>query len=195
MSRLPKDNESGFTLVELMIAIVVSLVLMGIAVKMVIVQKRVFSVQEQISEMQQNVRMSMDMMVREIRMAGYDPKSFSFDGIQNTGTNTAIQIWSDIDGNGTITASSDEDVTFSLDTGDLQIERNGSGNPIAENITSLSFSYFDEDGITTAVLDDIRQVQIDITGRTEKMDATYPVNGGYRTFTLTSRVTPVNLGL
>jgi hypothetical protein len=46
---------------------------------------------------------------------------------------------------------------------------------------------------TSAENDDIRQIKITITARTAKPDPDYTANGGYRTYTLTSYLTPRNL--
>jgi type IV pilus assembly protein PilW len=191
-----KNNEQGFTMVELVIGLAISLILMGIAVKIFLVQQRAYNVQEQLSEMQQNIRAATDMIVRETKMAGYDPTDLGFDGIGNNSSATSIQILADLDGDG-LTTGTDEDITYSYDDVDLQIERNGAGNPIAENIQAFALTYFDADGadIGTSTPADIRQIKITITGRTAKVDPDRKrVDGiGYRYGTLTTRVTPENL--
>lgn len=190
MSYSFNNKEEGFTIIESLVSVAIGSLLIGIALSMFNVQRKTFSVEEQLSEMQQNVRSAMDMMVREIRMAGYDPTGIGFNGISNA-TSGTITILLDLPDNGTVTSSSDENVTYYYDAADLQIERNGPGNPIAENITALSFSYLDGNGTVTSTLNDIRQIQIAITGKTKKADPGY----GYRYGTITSSVTPKNLGL
>ena len=183
-----KNNDHGFTLVELVVGFVIALILTGVAVKMFIVQQKAHSVQEQLSEMHQNIRASMEMIVSEGKMAGYDPTGTGFDGVTYS-TATQFRILADLDGDGT-TTSTNEDVTYSLDTADNQIERNGAGNPIAENIVGLTFTFFDSSGSETTTSSSIRQIQIQITGRTSRKDIDL---GDYRYGTLTSSVTPKNL--
>ena len=65
---------NGFTLIELLIAMVVALVILGATYGIFISQNKEISNQDKIVEMQQNVRAAMDMMSREVRMAGYNPK-------------------------------------------------------------------------------------------------------------------------
>ncbi len=197
MSYSLKNNEQGFTMVELVVGLAISLILMGIAVKIFLVQQRAYNVQEQLSEMQQNIRAATDMIVRETKMAGYDPTDLGFIGIGNNSSATSIQILADLDGNG-LTTDPNEDITYSYDDVDLQIERNGAGNPIAENITGFTVLYFDATGppdIGTSTPADIRQIKISITGRTAKADPDLKrVDGvGYRYGTLTTFVTPENL--
>src|SRR3990170_4847219 len=63
----------GFSLVELMIAMAVGLVVLGAMYSVFTVQNKTFGNQEEIVAMQQNVRAGMDMVTREIMMAGYNP--------------------------------------------------------------------------------------------------------------------------
>ncbi len=192
MSELQKNYDGGFTIVELMVGSVISLIVLGIAFSMFNVQRKVFSVQEQRSEMQQNVRAAMDMMVREIRMAGYDPQNTGFVEIAaGTSTATSLQLSADLDGSGGIVGS--ETITYSYDDINDQIDRDigGGFQPFAENIASMSFSYFDAGDSVTATAADIRKIQIQITGRTANID---PRTGDFEFGTQTSFVFPKNLG-
>ncbi|MDO9567538.1 MAG: prepilin-type N-terminal cleavage/methylation domain-containing protein [Candidatus Desulfaltia sp.] len=191
---MSKNKESGFTLVELLIAMAIGLIILAALSSTFLMQRKIYDVQEQIVEMVQTARATMDMMTREIRMAGYDPAGATFDGIPyNAGQ---LQIRADLDGDGNITGQ--ENIIYIYDATDLQIDRNiGSGDqPFAENIQSFTFVYLKADGVTevttSAENGDIRQIKITITARTSKADADY---GGYRTHTLTSLITPRNLNL
>ena len=66
---IKKDN--GLTLIELLIALVVSGILIAALYRTVINQQKTYTVQEQVAETQQNLRVAIDQMTREIRMAGY----------------------------------------------------------------------------------------------------------------------------
>ncbi len=195
MSYTLKNNAQGFTLIEVVVGLAISLILMGVAVTIFNVQRKSYSMQEQVTEMQQNVRAAMDTMVREIRMAGYDPTGAGFVGI-GTNTTTLLQILADLDGNGTTTGTH-EDITYRYynandATYPRKIKRKTEGStfqPLAENIEECNFLYYDGNGIVTTIASSIRQIQITITGRTSKSDPNY----GYNYGTLTSRVTPINL--
>jgi type IV pilus assembly protein PilW len=194
----PKNNEQGFTMVELVVGLAISLILMGIAVKIFLVQQRAYNVQGQLSEMQQNIRAATDMIVRETKMAGYNPTGASFKGITYDTSQLRI-LKDDFDGDG-FTTSANEDITYSYDGTDSQIVRNtGSGNySVAENIEVFTFDYLNATGSSTTDTDAIRQIKITITGRTAKADPDLdrvdgPAAFGYRYGTLTTRVTPENL--
>jgi type IV pilus assembly protein PilW len=72
---LPSEKRKyhGFTLVELMITMAISGIVIAAIYSAYISQQRTYLAQEQVAEMQQNIRAAMDIMTREIRMAGYDP--------------------------------------------------------------------------------------------------------------------------
>ncbi len=193
-----ENNERGFTIVELLVGLAIGLILLGVAVKIFLVQQRAYSVQEQLSEMQQNIRAAMDMIVKESKMAGYNPTGASFNGI--TYDTSQLQILADLTGDGN-TDDPNESITYKYyDTVDypLQIKRkSGSGffQPLAENITVFTFSYLNADGVGTTTSTAIRQIEIKITGRTARTDPDLKrVDGeGYRYGTLTTHVTPENL--
>lgn len=67
------NNKSGFTLIEVLIAMFVSLVIMGGAYMFFNSQQRQTTIQTNVSDAQQTLRAAMDFMSRDIRMAGYNP--------------------------------------------------------------------------------------------------------------------------
>ena len=68
--RLISDRE-GFTIIELMVSLVLSFILIGAVYGTFTSQQKAYTVQDQVAEAQQNARMAMNMLVRDIRMAGY----------------------------------------------------------------------------------------------------------------------------
>jgi type IV pilus assembly protein PilW len=218
MQRLSKAGEQGFTLIELLIAMVISLIMIGAIARAFVSQRMTYAIQEQVTEMNQNARAAMDTMTREIRMAGFDPLGIlqKDDPSEAGGTpfvgipydSTQLEIVADIgDGSGgTGDGNTDdpyEDITYSYDSANLQIDRDTSalGNnpqPFAENIQVFTFAYLDEGGNATTDTAEIRQIEITITARTAKLDPNYShptYSDGYRRYTLTSVVTPINLAL
>ncbi|MBS3919042.1 MAG: prepilin-type N-terminal cleavage/methylation domain-containing protein [Deltaproteobacteria bacterium] len=63
-------NKRGLTLIELLVVLVISTILIAGIYRTFIHQQHTYTVQEQVVDMQQNVRMAINQMVREIRMAG-----------------------------------------------------------------------------------------------------------------------------
>ena len=190
---LPKNKESGFTLVELLIAMTIGLIILAALSSTFLMQRKAYDVQEQIVEMVQNSRAAMDIMSREIRMAGYDPTGLAGSTIVST-TSNSINFTLDItddaetgppDGD---TSDANENITYSLYTTN-SIQKLGRkstataiiNQPVAENIENLQIS---QSG---------NSINVSLTARTSKSDPDYSANSGYRTYTLTSFITPRNL--
>jgi prepilin-type N-terminal cleavage/methylation domain-containing protein len=70
--KAPKINKvKGLTLIELLIAMAISAILIAAIYRTFIGQQKTYTVQEQVADMQQNVRVAINKMMREIRMAGF----------------------------------------------------------------------------------------------------------------------------
>lgn len=166
-----KNLEAGFTLIEVMIALVIlGMVLAGV-IGMFVSTGGYHTSQELMVEVTQNVRAAKLMMVDEIRSAGCNPDDktrlgFLFDTADdslNTDANS-IHFTRDIDnGDGDQFYEPDgdaddpnEDVSYYrvdnagvvLNPGDNTLGRlvrntGGGGQPVAENIIDLQFRYYD----------------------------------------------------
>jgi prepilin-type N-terminal cleavage/methylation domain-containing protein len=63
-------NRNGVTLIELMVALVICGVVIGAIYRLFVAQTRAYTVQDQVAEVQQSVRGAMEILVRDLRMAG-----------------------------------------------------------------------------------------------------------------------------
>ena len=185
------DRMRGFSLLELIMAMAIGLIVLSTAYTIFAVQNKSLKNQEQIVEMQQNVRAAMDMVCRDVRMAGYNPARATFAGV--IVDSSQLEIKTDLDGDAAI--SSQEDIVYALDSSTLRIMRSAGGSPhtLAENIEGFTFQYLDAAGNVTAANANVRMIGVTIRGRTALPDPLYHVNGGYRTYTLTSKVIARNL--
>jgi len=196
----PKHQPPGFTLIELLVAMAISSIVLSAIVATFVVQRKSYVAQEQMSEMTQTARAAMDMIGREVRMAGYDPTRAGIVGIAYNASK--LQIKADLRGGGTNdlpdgdTNDPNENITYKYYDTTHQIKRKtgrGYFQPFAENIQAFTFAYLNSDGHITTTTADIRQIRITITARTSMPDPKYPGNNGYRTYTLVSLITPNNL--
>jgi len=71
MNYYNKNNECGFSLLEMLIAMTIGLIILTALSSTFLIQRTAYDAQEQIVDMVQNARVAMDMMTREIRMAGH----------------------------------------------------------------------------------------------------------------------------
>jgi type IV pilus assembly protein PilW len=191
-------NITGFTLTELIVAMGIGMVVLAAVTTTFMAQAKFYNAQEQINEMQQNARGALDVITRELKMAGYKPNGGTFDGV--TYSVSQLMIQADLDGNGGISTSSsaNEQITYAYDSTNKQITRKmgtGTVEVLADNITAFTFSYLNSSGATTTTSSSIRQVGISITAITAKPDPNYSSNSGYRTYQITATITPPNLGL
>jgi type IV pilus assembly protein PilW len=68
----PTSNKKGVTLIELLVALVIcGLVVAGIY-RVFVAQSKAYTVQDQVVEVQQNIRSAMELLLRDLRMAGFD---------------------------------------------------------------------------------------------------------------------------
>lgn len=185
-------EEKGFTLLELLIAVFVAGIVMGSVYSAYYSQQKSYVVQEQMAEMQQNLRSAMYMMTREIRMAGCNPlgsaDTAGFQSIANSNVSFSMDIkgpapGSPHDGD---TGDPDELIVYSLSdwngdgTNDLMRSTPPTGNaPIAENIDALNFVYLDANENVTADRLMVRSVQITLVARTGRSDPQFTNTTAY----------------
>ncbi len=196
--RQPKGmNDQGFSLIELMIAMTIMLVVMGAIYTTFQAQTRSWVAQQEIANMQQNLRAGMYYLERAIRMAGYDPKnSRAFGFVSNlpapyesngaTTDDDDIAFTIDNDEDRTVDINSNELVAFrrnptNNDLETLDVDSGGGWVAVAENISSLQFTYLNDQNVVTTNPLNIRVVQITMTAQSSRASVT-------STRTITSRV-------
>jgi len=122
MTRMNAPDNSGFTLVELMITLVISTILMASVYTVFLAQQRSATAQQDLAIIQQDLRAAMQILTRDIRMAGFDPtstKNFGFvrtDTFTNEGaltenvntTNLGLACTSDLDGDGVLDTTAED---------------------------------------------------------------------------------------
>ena len=194
------NRENGFSLIELLFAVGIFMVVLAAIASVFVSQRKSYDVQEQVAEMTQGARSTMDMLSTEIRLAGYRLPDADFGMPYST---SQLQLFADLNADGD-TLDPNENIIYTYDGTNLRINRKDFNTedvayPFAENIDGFSFKYFEGDGVTevtnTTDNGNIRQIEIEIVARTSKPDPEYLTNSGHRIYTLTSRITPINLGL
>lgn len=142
-------NEDGVTLLEIMVYMVISGMMLGAAVMMFTGQNNTYNKQDIIAETQQNIRAAMQMMVPEIRYAGFDPAGKGVNGfITATSTSLSFDYWKDTDEDGDYDDETDiQTIVYDLydaysdGTTDIGRSVGGSKRALAENINLLTFEY------------------------------------------------------
>ena len=205
-----RNGSSGFTLIEILVGLAIFSLIITLLVSSKIRQTNQGVTRQQAVEMQQTVRSVILLMTNEIRQAGYNPHYKDYrPGISSANASalrfTLVASNDSVDNNGDGTVDEDgefETIAYGLQDADgdgdtdITIDYNGSGAQlVAENISSLNFSYFDETGAALAlpVADpgEIRSIGISVTVTT---DINQLARSSDNTRTLSTVVFPRNLG-
>src|SRR5206468_12302650 len=99
-------DQSGFSLIELMVAMSIFLLILVGVFQVFDPSSRAYSTSERKLDVQQNARVAMDVMSRQIRMAGYFPENIDADNTNDlsnsiqVATESALSIAGDLDGTG-----------------------------------------------------------------------------------------------
>lgn len=168
----------GFTLIEMLIALCILSIVSGVAYGIFASLSKSFTTQDVTAKTQQNLRIGIDFMARDIRMAGLDPLDTANAGII-TATPTAIRFTADKNMDGDV-GDSAEDVTYQLNGKTLQLIDDQGTTTLNENISDFEFIYFDTDGAATTVVENVRSVGITLTATTPAGSAA-PVERTYNT--------------
>lgn len=182
-----KRADSGFTLIEILVALALTGIVLTAIYTAFQSQHKTYITQESVAEMQQNLRAAMFLMVREIRMAGYDPRGTAGAGIDSASSATSISFTEDFRGtdvddppDGDI-GDPNEDITYALTAGNLT-RASGGGAPsvVAENISAINFFYLDATGTTQVAPENARAVEITLVAQTNRSDPDYTNTFVYR---------------
>ena len=150
----PFNRQAGFSFVEIMIAVLISTIVL-FAIYLVYASNLTTAAWgNKKVELQQNARVALDMMEREIRMAGYDPQNTGAAAIQSTPLNASDLIFTaDVDGDNVT-----EKVQYTFNAASQTITRslwrwNGTGwtsistnEVVADGVSSLAPSHINCDG-------------------------------------------------
>jgi len=156
-----RQNENGFTLIELVMVIILSGIMVAVSMRMLAVGFSAYLKGSNAVSAEQQAHLALERMARDIR-AVRSPADIS--------TATASQL--------TFTDFTGNSIAYSLSSTNLT---RGS-QILAGGISSLTFSYYDLNGNTTATLTAIRYIGISLN-----------VTQGGSNFTISTAVYPENL--
>ncbi|MGD9369212.1 MAG: prepilin-type N-terminal cleavage/methylation domain-containing protein [Desulfobacteraceae bacterium] len=163
-------NSSGFTLVELMVALATATIFILATLTISDMSMQTYRAQERVSDAQQGVRAALNLMVRDIRMAGYDPMALSNGPTAGIGilaaTDTKLQFSADLNAD-QVDSGGTENLTYFYDAANKRLRQKEGGKAypqtFIENVSALKFSYLDAGGEPAAGLDDIVTVVVTLT--------------------------------
>jgi len=149
-----KLNEQGVTLIELLVAFVICAIIVAAVYRLFVAQTRAYTVQDQVGEVQQNVRNAMELIVRDIRMTGFDDDPMIVGGVPIDihppnppiiPADHSIDLFYEHDG-------AIRRVTYSVNAGQLvrnqvpaDVGATPGGDPILDNVTEFTITYSIDD--------------------------------------------------
>lgn len=163
-------EERGFSLIELMIAMVISIFVIAAIYTLFRSSSEVFVSQEQIVGVRQDIRATLGMITQNIRMAGLDPSRNATDAGIESANATSLHILYDYDGDGVCDTDLDYKYVPEENAFKVLISGDGGYQPIVSDIFSVQFTYSLSDGSTTSTPSDptmIRMVSIQICGKVD----------------------------
>lgn len=173
------EDSHGFTLIELLIGIVLSAIVLLVVVNLFIWTNELNTIQEKVAGTQQDIRVAMEIMTRDIRMAGLNPSGsttidagFVDNSSEITDTDAdSIAVRYDYDGDGVCEIN--RSYYYDNANNRLMYWDGSVYQPLTDDgtVQSMSFSYTlsdgtnDNDPTANSNLGSIRVVTISICGQ------------------------------
>lgn len=188
-----KKKQKGYTLIEVLVSTTIFIIVLFAIYLMYETNQATYAKGEEKADIQQNARVALDIMEKELKSAGYNPSGVTTTAIQDTSLSSyEITFITDVDADGVT-----EKVKYTREkpTGEpyyniyKEVWKWSAGSwgtstkfPIAEKITDLTFSYYNENNGSTTDPTAVRRITISIT-------ASNDVPGqGTQSITLTSDI-------
>ena len=176
-----KFGSDGFTVTELVLALAIMMMVMSAMVALLISLNRAYTAQNVTAGVQQVTRAGINILTRDLRMAGLNPLNINHIGIIEASVHK-IRFQHDTNGSGEIETGQNEDISYLLnDKHQLIRQKDGnsrSNRSLVDHVSNLTFEYFSRDGEETGILEEIHTIEISITvrepaGKNKSISRTY----------------------
>ena len=171
-------SDQGYSLIELLIALTIGLTVLGAASRFVMTHVEMQIGQEQISRMQQSGRLGLEVMLRELRLAGFDPTGTSEASITAAEAHS-IGFSMDLNSDGDL-LDPDEEVSYQLqdldDDGVTDLVRTADdvAELVALRVHGLTFLYVMSDGSEVyepGDLSEVRKIRVTVVMRSDSAES------------------------
>jgi type IV pilus assembly protein PilW len=208
MRAYKRHTNEGFTIIEVMIAVALSSILLTAVYQTFHSQQRSYTMQSEAAAMEQNLRGSLYLLVKELRSAGYNPTQATTDDfrfvtsfpapnnlftVNYTDDHFTVAFTLDTcDGTdvcGVIESNRNEQIAYKFDKTTKTLQRFNDAQPditkkweiVANNIDAAYFRYFDQNQNITTDSANIEYVEIALLARMGKQDGKYKDKNVYTT--------------
>jgi prepilin-type N-terminal cleavage/methylation domain-containing protein len=145
--RAPTLDRRGMSLVEMMLALSMFAVVLGVVFSFMTNSRRSYTATSERAFYQQSLRASLSLLTREIRSAGCDPEGSGLDRFA-VADDQRLRVQMDLDGDGAFDgANPDENVLWEYLPGTKELQRDAGAGAITvlRDVENLAFRYFDDD--------------------------------------------------
>ena len=173
-------TRKGFTAIEMLISLAILSLCLSSIYGLYMSFIRMHTSEGVKIKVQQNVRSSLDMMVRDIRLAGLDPAVTHAFGIRAPLHSQRIRFTADRDMDGELDESNEADGIEESDLEQMEYAYNGTDAiemilyksdgitedmraTLVDNVSDLTFIYLDADDAITSNAEEVRSVEINMT--------------------------------
>lgn len=198
-----RSSEIGFTLIEIIVALVIGFIVIGAGFTFYNSQYQTKLDQERIASIQQNLRSAITMLSKDIRKAGYDPTDQTSAGFSVAESQSLTFSFSrDADSNGvdddgdSLVDEGDEagltsEITYTVEDSDgngineLVRKSNGQSITIADGVDGLEFRYRLKDKSLTYApsdLDEILSVEVALLIRSTHRSKGFSNTSSYKAY-------------
>lgn len=182
----------GFSYVEVLVAMIIASITFLLITRFSISNARRLGVEGAKSRIEERVQVAMTRFRYDVRYLAYDPNGVgSGSPYISTALTDSFAFLGDIDGDNAL-----ETVTYRKNGNVFEravSDQNGGAYlPVATNLQTISFTYYDVNDNVTATLADIRKVEVQATFQTEGMDMTTNPSK-FNILTVTESFVPRNL--
>ncbi len=172
-------TEAGFSMIEMILALGALAIMFGAIYAGFERLNRSYVAENIKAGTQQSVRIGLEMMTQDIRLAGLNPLGSAGAGIVAAGP-SSLHFTADINFDGDLDDAF-EDITYALNGTTLEQTSHLGTEVLLEDVVDLSFTYFDESGALLpdpVPLTEIRSVGVSLTlnrtaGRDQVVSRTY----------------------
>jgi prepilin-type N-terminal cleavage/methylation domain-containing protein len=178
----------GLTLVELLIGMVIGLVAAAALTALLRTGLAAWQRAGARAEVATEVAGAVDQIVRDLRLAGYDPRAAGIAGL-TIAEAARLELTADLDGNGAIDTDSEERIGYRVATSSQSLQRvvGRQTLPILSDVAAggLQFAYYDAAGnalapAAAATLANARFVTVDVATAARPSFAGVRLGGGAR---------------
>jgi len=183
----PYKLQYGLSLIEVIVVMAISSIIITALYEIFHSQQRSYLAQDQVAEMQQNLRAGLSLITKELRSAGFDPTQTANAGfvtdfappndifgpdINYAIDKSVVAFTIDDNGDGIIQSNDAEQVAYRLNSNTLErySATRKQWEAVANNIGALDFVYLDQNGVITNNPANFRAIEISLLVKTGKKD-------------------------